>query len=158
MLRKISIFLILILFFGQHYIRSEAMATGNDVILNEKINQLLQNENELQGAIAGISIRSASNGQLIYDHFGDVRLRPASNLKLLTAASALKVLGENHTFLTEILTDGKIKKGILNGDLYLKGKGDPTLLKSDFENMAEKLQKLGLRKIDGNVVGDETVS
>lgn len=153
---KIGFLVMSILLLGQEFIQEKVFGAENYIVLSEQLNQLLQNEEELRGSIAGISIRSGASGQLIYDHFGDIRLRPASNLKLLTAASALKVLGEGYTFSTEIITTGKMKKGILKGNLYLKGKGDPTLLKSDFDQMAEQLKKLGLRKITGDVVGDDT--
>jgi D-alanyl-D-alanine carboxypeptidase/D-alanyl-D-alanine-endopeptidase (penicillin-binding protein 4) len=156
MLGKIGILIMSIILWGQEFNQEEVFAGKNYISLNEQLNQLLQNEEHLKGAIAGISIRDGASGQLIYDHFGNIRLRPASNLKLLTAATALKVLGENYTFSTEVLTDSKLKKGILKGNLYLKGKGDPTLLKTDFEKMAEKIRKLGIRKITGDVVGDDT--
>ncbi|WP_066096643.1 D-alanyl-D-alanine carboxypeptidase/D-alanyl-D-alanine endopeptidase [Neobacillus novalis] len=122
----------------------------------QQLNQLIKNEPDLQGAIAGVSIRSDASGEIIYDHQGDVRLRPASNLKLLTAAAALNILGEDYSFPTEILTDGTMKKKILQGNLFIKGKGDPTLLKSDFDKMAAELQEIGIKKITGDLVGDDS--
>jgi D-alanyl-D-alanine carboxypeptidase/D-alanyl-D-alanine-endopeptidase (penicillin-binding protein 4) len=157
-LRLQNIFLIIIGIFllNVDYNSNQVFAYVNQITLNEKINQILRNEKDLKGAIAGVSIRSGSSGQLIYEHLGDIRMRPASNLKLLTAACALSVLGKNYTFSTEIIANGRLKKGILAGNLYIKGKGDPTLVKSDFDKMAEKLQKMGIKKISGDFIGDDS--
>jgi serine-type D-Ala-D-Ala carboxypeptidase/endopeptidase (penicillin-binding protein 4) len=124
--------------------------------LTQQLNQLLNEDPHLQGAITGISIRSADTGEIIYDHLGDVRLRPASNMKLLSAAAALSVLGEDYTFKTELLSDGAVRNKALKGNLYLKGKGDPTLLKKDFDILAGEIKKLGIKRITGNLIGDDS--
>ncbi|WP_413298766.1 D-alanyl-D-alanine carboxypeptidase/D-alanyl-D-alanine-endopeptidase [Bacillus sp. 1P10SD] len=151
---KIVIFIIILLWATGPYIHVNATSPPANITV--QLNQLLMKEPALQGAIAGISVRSATSGQVIYDYQGSVRLRPASNMKLLTAAAALNVLGEDFTFATEVFADGPIKKNILEGDLYIKGKGDPTLLKTDFDQMAENIQKQGIKKIKGNLIGDDS--
>jgi serine-type D-Ala-D-Ala carboxypeptidase/endopeptidase (penicillin-binding protein 4) len=153
LIRKRLLFFVIILFFYQGI---SVKAIENQADFTQKLNLLIKNETDLNGALAGISIRSASNGMLLYDHFGDIRLRPASNMKLLTSAVALSVLGEKHRFQTDLYTDGVIEQNTLKGDLFLKGKGDPTLLKSDLKLMAIELQKSGIKKINGNLVGDPT--
>ncbi|NRD80228.1 D-alanyl-D-alanine carboxypeptidase/D-alanyl-D-alanine-endopeptidase [Bacillus sp. BRMEA1] len=135
--------------------RSTVYAYKRYDVLAQKIHQIITNSQELKGAIAGISIRS-TDGKIIYEHQGDTRLRPASNMKLLTAAAALDVLGKTYTFPTEIFADGPIKKKTLQGNLYVKGKGDPTLLKSDFDRMASELKDMGIRSIKGDLIGDDT--
>ncbi|WP_042341517.1 D-alanyl-D-alanine carboxypeptidase/D-alanyl-D-alanine endopeptidase [Bacillus timonensis] len=121
-----------------------------------QLNQLVLNEPNLKGAIAGISIRSAKSGEILYQHAGDVRLRPASNLKLLTAATALSALGENYQFSTEILTDGELVGNKLTGNLYIKGKGDPTLRQQDLDLLAKKIKKAGVDVIFGNIIADDS--
>ncbi len=123
--------------------------------LNEKIENVLKNP-ILEGALTSVSIRSASTGDLVYSKLGDVNLRPASNLKLYTAAAALEVLGEDYKFSTEVWTDGKIIGNVLQGDLYVKGKGDPTLLKEDIAELVTQLKKQGVSIIKGNLIGDDT--
>ena len=62
-----------------------------------KIDEIL-NDPRLQGATTGISIRSASTGEIIYSNLGDTRVHPASVMKLLTGAAALETLGEDYTY------------------------------------------------------------
>lgn len=131
-------------------------ATEEGSELVQQLNQLLNNDPLLQGALAGVSIRSAETGKLIYEHIGDIRLRPASNMKLLTAAAALDTLGEDYRFTTELLHTGSLNGETLQGDLILKGKGDPTLLKKDFDAFAAKVKESGIKVIHGNLIGDDT--
>lgn len=124
--------------------------------LSSEITKLLTNEPALDGALAGISIRSAKDGKLLYEHIGETRLQPASVLKMFTAAAAFSVLGEDYRFTTEVLTDGKIDGETLAGDLYLKGMGDPTLLGEDFDEMAKKIKSKGIKKVAGDLVADDS--
>ncbi len=121
----------------------------------QQLHQLLANE-KLSGAISGISIRSSETGKIIYENGGDIRLRPASNMKLLTAAAALETLGENYVFKTELFTDGVMNGDVLSGNLYIKGKGDPTLLQADLETLATMIKNKGIKTVVGNVIGDDT--
>lgn len=130
--------------------------TEGDEELKHAIDTIMKEAPNLDGSIIGMSIRSTDTGQVIYDHLGKTRLNPASNMKLLTAAAALSTLGEDYTFTTEILTDGEVDKKTLHGNLYIKGKGDPTLLPSDFASFADTLKEEGITEITGDVIGDDT--
>ncbi|MFS0673410.1 D-alanyl-D-alanine carboxypeptidase/D-alanyl-D-alanine-endopeptidase [Ornithinibacillus sp. 179-J 7C1 HS] len=123
--------------------------------LADKLNEILRN-NALDGSTTGVSVRDADSGELLFSYFGDHRLHPASNMKILTSIAALETLGPDYRFSTEVLTDGTIKGGVLQGNLYLKGKGDPTLLKKDLDQLAADLKAKGIKKIKGNLIGDDT--
>src|SRR5699024_8269407 len=124
--------------------------------LQKVIEIFLKSEQRIQGALVGINVLSAVDGSTIYEHMGNIRLHPASNMKIFTTAAALSVLGENYRLHTEIYIDGFIHNGQLNGNLYIKGKGDPTLLPEDLVSLVEKIKEAGITKINGNIIGDDT--
>lgn len=118
--------------------------------------QVVLEDDRLNGAITGVSIREAKTGLEIFSHDSDLRLHPASNMKLITGAVALEILGEDYQFVTELWTDGSIKDKVLHGNLYLKGKGDPTFSEKDLEEFALYIRKLGIEKVTGDLIADDS--
>ena len=137
------------------YTEHQEAHAGPQSELGTKISKVLSHE-DLKGAVTGISVREAKTGKIIYQKNGDTRLRPASSLKLVTSAAALKLLGGNYRFKTEVYTDKKAVNGVLTGNLYLKGYGDPTLTTADLDKLSKQLKKKGIRKVKGNLVADDS--
>ncbi|WP_246231606.1 D-alanyl-D-alanine carboxypeptidase/D-alanyl-D-alanine endopeptidase [Sporosarcina jiandibaonis] len=133
----------------------EKQLIENNAGLEEQINKVLKDA-RLEGTTTSISIRNAADGKILYTNLGDTRVHPASLMKLLTGAAALETLGLEHAFKTELYTDGKIKNGELQGNLYIKGLGDPTLTKDDLILFATELKEKGIHSIAGNLFGDDT--
>ena len=67
-------------------------------------------------------------------------LIPASNTKIVTAAAALETLGEDYRFHTEVIRRAPVVDGVLDGRLYLKGYGDPTLRQADLARLAQQVR------------------
>lgn len=111
---------------------------------------------QLHAAQAGVVVRSAKTGKLLYSRNGDQVLLPASNEKLLTATAALKLLGSDYRFSTSVLTDGLPSGAILPANLYLRGTGDPTMLAADYDELAAKVAATGIKFVKGNLVADDT--
>lgn len=110
----------------------------------------------LDGGQASVVVRDAATGETIYEHDGDQRLMPASNEKLLTSVVALDVLGPEYTFATTVASNGRHTGPVLRGDVYLRGTGDPTLLASDYADLARQLADDGVRVVAGRVLADDT--
>ncbi|WP_277584968.1 D-alanyl-D-alanine carboxypeptidase/D-alanyl-D-alanine endopeptidase [Psychrobacillus antarcticus] len=123
--------------------------------LKTSINTIMA-DSRMKSASTSVTVRKASTGEIVYEHYADKAVTPASTMKLLTGAAALETLGENHRFSTTVLSEGKVEKGTLKGNLYLKGQGDPTLLKQHLDSFATSLAKQGIKNISGNLVGDDT--
>jgi serine-type D-Ala-D-Ala carboxypeptidase/endopeptidase (penicillin-binding protein 4) len=82
---------------------------------------------------------------------------PASNTKLFTTATALEIMGSNYILSTQILADDiDFSDSALNGNIYLKGLGNSVFTSSDLDSLVKELQILGIRKITGNVIGDDS--
>ncbi|MFI7277531.1 D-alanyl-D-alanine carboxypeptidase/D-alanyl-D-alanine-endopeptidase [Streptomyces sp. NPDC049879] len=110
----------------------------------------------LDGALAGVVVRDADTGATLYDHDGDTRLMPASNTKLLTSAAAMDVLGPGYRYRTDLVAAGTPRRGVLRGDLYLRGSGDPTMLAADYAALAADLAASGVTTVRGDLVADDT--
>ncbi len=110
----------------------------------------------LAGAQASVVVKDAATGETVYHRNGDRRLIPASNTKLLTSAAALDLLGPEHRFRTGVHAGGPRRGGVLTGNLYLRGGGDPTMLAADYDALAARLAAAGVRLVTGNLVADDT--
>ena len=124
-------------------------------------------------ALWGVKVVSLDTGKVLYERNAHKLFIPASNMKIITAASALSVLGGDYVFETLVSRNGEVSGGILKGDLIIKGSGDPSLgarftgsnrsnlLSGDpwkvFSSWAESLKELGIREIEGNIVGDDNL-
>ncbi|AZF19863.1 D-alanyl-D-alanine carboxypeptidase/D-alanyl-D-alanine-endopeptidase [Pseudomonas sp. R3-52-08] len=110
----------------------------------------------LHGATVSLMVRDARSGSTLYQHNPRTRLVPASNLKLLTTAAAMDVLGAQYRFATQLLSDGVRQGDRLTGNLYLRGLGDPTIQYADYQALAAQLASQGVRQVQGDLVFDDT--
>lgn len=110
----------------------------------------------LAGADVGLVVRPVDGSEVLYRRGSDRRQQPASNAKLVTSAAALEVLGPDHRFSTTVHTAARRTGPVLNGDLYLRGTGDPTMLAADYAALADTVAASGVRFVHGNLVADDT--
>ena len=82
---------------------------------------------------------------------------PASVMKLVTTAAALDLLTPGYRWKTEVYKDGNINNGVLQGNLVLKGYGDPSFKAQEFWRLLMSLQQAGIKQITGDLVIDKTV-
>jgi D-alanyl-D-alanine carboxypeptidase/D-alanyl-D-alanine-endopeptidase (penicillin-binding protein 4) len=107
--------------------------------------------------VQGVLIRSMDTGKVIYDHNGDMLLIPASNMKLIATSAAFEVIGPDFTMMTSLYASTKpTSGGVVKGDLVLVGQGDSILKIEHLQQMVDKLKAMGVRRINGNIVGDDT--
>lgn len=102
----------------------------------------------------GVLVTSAEKGLILYEKNADQLFIPASTAKIFTAGAALSQLGPEYTFETRLLTDGKIKRKILEGNLYIQGSGDPSLTLQDLEALVLQLRLSQVTEIDGDLIVD----
>ncbi|WPC06708.1 D-alanyl-D-alanine carboxypeptidase/D-alanyl-D-alanine-endopeptidase [Pseudomonas benzenivorans] len=86
----------------------------------------------------------------------DISVNPASAMKLVTTYAALELLGPTHQWTTEFHTDGPLKDGVLQGNLYLKGGGDPKLNMEKLWLLLRDLRANGVRQVSGDLVLDRS--
>jgi len=114
-------------------------------------------DSAMQQSEAGIKIVSLKTGETLYERDSNKLFHPASNMKLLSTAAALKVLGPTWRFNTDLLVDSSaVEKKQINGDVYLRGSGDPDLLSEDLVELANTLAQRGITQVKGDIICDAT--
>ena len=127
--------------------------------------QALQSNKLGRHASLGLYAVNLTKGQVVVDYDGSRSMVPASTLKVLTTAAALELLGPSFCFKTTIQHDGALDaQGTLQGNVYIKGGGDPALGSRQFSahyyaphfvgTWVQAIQAAGIKKITGAVVGD----
>lgn len=119
----------------------------------------------MRGASFSLVVKEVQEGRTVYSYDTDRLQSPASVLKTVATATALEILGEDYRYPTTLEYDGILESGTLEGNLYIKGSGDPSLGSSHFAPGQNKflstwiaaLQKAGIKHITGSVISDESI-
>lgn len=123
--------------------------------LQSQIDGILD-DSVLAPSFIGVKIISLDDGKVLYTRNSNKLLHPASNMKLLTTSTAVSTLDKDFRFTTRITSDREAEDGVLSGNLYVKGSGDPLMTTADLDSIAASMKQLGIRKITGNLVGNVT--
>ncbi len=130
---------------------------------------LVMSAPEFAAARTASCLVASVDGGIVYGEGATRPVIPASTLKVLTAATALSVIPTGEGFTTEVRSTVPVENGVLRGDLWLVGGGDPLLetpeygrtqdhsleIATNIEALADKVVAAGITRIDGSVVGDD---
>jgi D-alanyl-D-alanine carboxypeptidase/D-alanyl-D-alanine-endopeptidase (penicillin-binding protein 4) len=109
----------------------------------------------LVGVQASVSVVDLADDKVLYRRNEEMALNPASNVKVVTTAAALSVLGPEHRWATRLYhRRDALQAGVIEGDLWLRGGGDPQLVTEDLYLLAGDLRARGVRRITGGIVVD----
>src|SRR4051794_27053685 len=135
-----------------------ALPAGASALDTAALQGKLAREMRLAGARGGAYVEDLDAGRTLFAAREDVARPPASVEKLYTTSTALLRLGPQATFATELLTDAEPgPDGVLDGDVWLRGAGDPTLTTSRVAALAGQLSAAGITSVRGGVAGDGSI-
>ncbi|WP_394996429.1 D-alanyl-D-alanine carboxypeptidase/D-alanyl-D-alanine-endopeptidase [Emticicia sp.] len=131
----------------------------------QKLIDSVQNDKEVRTGIVAASIRSTQTGEYKIQYNAQKSVNSASTLKLVSTATALSVLSPTYRYQTFIEYDGSIIDSVLQGNIYVRGSGDPSFGSArggmNFQQITnffvQKIKGFGIKKIDGYIFGDGTI-
>jgi D-alanyl-D-alanine carboxypeptidase/D-alanyl-D-alanine-endopeptidase (penicillin-binding protein 4) len=121
--------------------------------LSNKVQQALKTNKINSQSLSVVTIPLNGPGSSTF-YNADVSVNPASTMKLVTTFAALELLGPTYQWKTEFYTDGQLSNGVLNGNLFLKGGGDPKLNMEKLWLLLRDLRANGVQQISGDLVLD----
>ncbi|MBK5233461.1 MAG: D-alanyl-D-alanine carboxypeptidase/D-alanyl-D-alanine-endopeptidase [Thermoleophilia bacterium] len=123
----------------------------------------------LGNSAPGLRVKNLASGETVCSLHSRSPRTLASNTKIFTTSTTLGRLGADHRYRTRVFASGEITgKGVLKGNLYLKGGGDPTFSQrrvlaayggtgARLEKLATKVEKAGIKRVTGRLIGDDSV-
>jgi len=125
----------------------------------------LQQDSQSRYASISLTVLDAKTGEQIFTANPNMGLATASTLKVITTITAFNILGKDYQYITNLNYNGTIDNGTLNGDLIIKGSGDPTLGSWRYPETREHavltlwvdaIRKAGIKHINGRIIGDDS--
>jgi len=141
-----------------------ATSTKSLAELRNRISEIIDKP-ELASAMVGIKVASLDTGRVLFEENAMKLLRPASNMKIYTVATALDRLSPDYRFTTSVYAPTKPdSSGVIKGNLTIFGRGDPSIAarfnNGDYfkgiDDLATRIAAAGVKRVDGDLVGDES--
>ncbi len=121
-----------------------------------EVEAALQRANVSREAVAILVTDVQGRGNPRLSHRAGAAVNPASVMKLVTTYAALDLLGPSFSWSTPVYLDGTVRDGALNGNVYIKGQGDPKLVSERLWLLLRRVQGLGIKTINGDIVLDRS--
>lgn len=128
--------------------------------------EVLAKDPDLLNASWGFYAIDATSGEIVAEWNKNTSLAPASNVKVISTATALEVLSPDYQFETTIEYSGTITNTVLHGNIYIRGGGDPALGSERFpeyqypafmQQWVKAIDSLGIKQVEGAVIGDAQI-
>ncbi len=103
-----------------------------------------------------ISVKRTDTNENILDWRSDEHVNPASTLKIVTTYAGLDLLGPDFTWETDFYINNQVVDGDVDGDLYIKGTGDPLFINETLETAIQAIHEADIKSIAGDLVIDNT--
>ncbi|MEO9020524.1 MAG: D-alanyl-D-alanine carboxypeptidase/D-alanyl-D-alanine-endopeptidase [Ginsengibacter sp.] len=154
---------LLFLFLSFHVLSSEAQPINQ--VFNTAFKKFAQ-DSTFRHATISLYMLNTTTGKPVTEANINIGVAPASCQKVITASTAFELLGHDYTYKTTLAYTGSIDNGVLNGDIIIKGSGDPTLGswrldKTKEENIIsvfkDAVSQEGIHEIKGHVYADESL-
>ncbi len=149
----LACWLLSVLFCG-HAARGAALEAANEPV-PASVASAIRSGRIATGNVS-FAVLDVESGRIAASLNPDTPRSPASTIKLVTTFAALDSLGPAYTWHTQALLSGALEDGTLRGDLILKGGGDPYMTLERWWSFVQAVRAAGLRRIDGDIVIDDT--
>lgn len=137
------------------FIASIGIAAPALAWLPQPVRDALARHGVPESAVAAV-VEPVGGGKRVVEHRATAPMNPASVTKIVTTYAGLELLGPAFTFDTDFLTTGTLADGVLDGNLVIRGGGDPKLTDERLWKVVQRLRARGLREIRGDVILDRS--